>query len=204
MSAPSPRGRAGRLPQTLPSPLPGLPPVLGIAAWSGAGKTTLLKQVLPLLRARGLRVGLVKHAHHSFDVDVPGKDSWELRKAGATPVLVASRHRWALMTETPEGEEPRLPELLALLAPLGLDLVLVEGFKHEPFPKIELHRPELGQPLLHPGDPNVLALALGGEPAADVSLPVLDPGRPEDVADFILEYAQAVARAARGSRDEEE
>ncbi|MFL6712642.1 MAG: molybdopterin-guanine dinucleotide biosynthesis protein B, partial [Sulfurifustis sp.] len=113
------------------------PPILGIAAYSGTGKTTLLRKILPQLRGRGLRVAVVKHAHHSFDTDVPGKDSYELRKAGAVQMLVASRHRWALITETGDANEPRLDELLGQLDQSNLDLILVEGFKAEAFPKIE-------------------------------------------------------------------
>ncbi|HKQ31460.1 MAG TPA: molybdopterin-guanine dinucleotide biosynthesis protein B, partial [Burkholderiales bacterium] len=134
-------------------------PLLGIAAYSGTGKTTLLRQLLPLLRAHGLRVAIVKHAHHSFDTDIPGKDSYELRKAGATQMLVASRHRWALVAETGDDAEPNLEKLLSRLDHTNLDLVLVEGFKSERFRKIELHRPSLGNPLLHPLDQSIIAIA---------------------------------------------
>jgi molybdopterin-guanine dinucleotide biosynthesis adapter protein len=162
-------------------------PVLGIAAYSGTGKTTLLRKVLPLLRARGLRVAMVKHAHHSFDTDVPGKDSYELRKAGATQMLVASRHRWALVTETGDAAEPRLEELLRRLDHSSLDLILVEGFKAESFPKIELHRPILGNPLLCTLDPSIVAIATDAPLSAALRIPVLDLNRPEHVVGFILE-----------------
>lgn len=167
-------------------------PVLGIAAYSGTGKTTLLRKMLPLLRAQSLRVAMIKHAHHSFDTDVPGKDSYELRKAGATQMLVASRHRWALVTETGDAAEPRLEELLARLDHASLDLILVEGFKAEAFPKIELHRPSLGHPLLCTLDSSIIAVAADAPLAIAVRVPVLDLNRPEHVVEFIL---QTIARA---------
>lgn len=139
--------------------------VIGLAGWSGAGKTTLLRRLIPVLRARGLRVSTLKHAHHSFDIDRAGKDSWEHRQAGAEEVLVASAVRWALMHELRGEAEPGLPMLLARMR--AVDLVLVEGFKRESHPKIEVHRAANGKPLLHPGDPSIIALA------ADVILPTL-------------------------------
>jgi molybdopterin-guanine dinucleotide biosynthesis protein B len=161
-------------------------PLLGIAAWSGTGKTTLLRQILPRLRRRGLRVGMIKHAHHSFDIDVPGKDSYELRKAGAAQMLVASRHRWALVTERDSGDEPRLDEVLRHLDQDALDLVLVEGFKHEPLPKIELHRPSLGHPLLCLHDRTIVAIATDEPLSVDPGIPVLDINDPDGVCEFIL------------------
>jgi molybdopterin-guanine dinucleotide biosynthesis protein B len=136
--------------------------VIGLAGWSGAGKTTLLRRLIPTLTARGLRVSTLKHAHHSFDIDQPGKDSWEHRQAGATEVLVASAVRWALMHELRDEAEPGLPALLAQMQPV--DLVLVEGFKRERHPKIEVYRRVNAKPLLHPGDPSIIAIA------ADVAL----------------------------------
>lgn len=176
-------------------------PVLGIAAYSGTGKTTLLRKVLPLLRARGLRVGMVKHAHHSFDIDVPGKDSYELRKAGAVQMLVASRHRWALVTEMGDVGEPALVQLLERLDQSDLDLILVEGFKAEAFPKIELHRPSLGHPLLYPLDRSIIALASDAplEVARDVAL--LDLNRPERIAGFILHWIGRGAARPAGSTE---
>ena len=135
------------------------PPILGFAAWSGTGKTTLLKKLIPMLRSRGLRLGIVKHAHHAFDVDQPGKDSYELRHAGAERVLVGSRRRWALMVESEQDEEPTLQQLLAQMPGDSLDLILVEGFKHERFDKIEIHRASRGAPLLHPDDDSIIAVA---------------------------------------------
>ncbi|MCP1365461.1 molybdopterin-guanine dinucleotide biosynthesis protein B, partial [Halomonas sp. BBD48] len=134
-------------------------PLLGIAAWSGTGKTTLLERLLPILAQRGLRVAVIKHAHHSFDIDQPGKDSYRLRGAGASPILVASRERFALMMETPDRQEPELPMLIDQVRPQRPDMVLVEGFKEWPLPKLELHRPALGKPLLIHDDPWIHAVA---------------------------------------------
>jgi molybdopterin-guanine dinucleotide biosynthesis protein B len=178
-------------------------PVLGIAAYSGTGKTTLLRKVLPLLRAPGLRVGVVKHAHHSFDIDVPGKDSYELRKAGAVQMLVASRHRWALVTEMGDVGEPPLAQLLGRLDQACLDLILVEGFKAEAFPKIELHRPSLGHPLLYPLDRSIVALATDAPHQPARELVLLDLNQPHEVAQFILRWIGRAgaerADAARGA-----
>lgn len=123
-------------------------PLLGIAAWSGTGKTTLLEALLPRLGEHGLRVAVIKHAHHSFDIDQPGKDSHRLREAGAMPMLVASRSRFALMMETPHRDEADLTMLIDQVRPLEPDLVLIEGFKAWPLPKLELYRPALDKPLL--------------------------------------------------------
>jgi molybdopterin-guanine dinucleotide biosynthesis protein B len=164
-------------------------PLVGFAAYSGTGKTTLLLQLLPLLKARGLRVAMVKHAHHSFEVDQPGKDSMRLRQAGADQMLIASSKRVALIKEYPKGQpEPRLPELLAMLAPDDIDLVLVEGFKREPIPKIELHRAELGQPYLYPQDPHIIALASDADAAPEdaAGIPHLPLQEPARIAKFIL------------------
>lgn len=139
--------------------------VMGLAGWSGAGKTTLLRRLIPLLSKRGLAVSTLKHAHHSFDIDQPGKDSWEHRQAGAKEVLVASSARWALMHELRADAEPILSELLAHMS--SVDLVLVEGFKRERHPKIEIHRTVNAKPLLYPDDPSIIAIA------SDTALPGL-------------------------------
>ncbi len=166
-------------------------PILGFAALSGTGKTTLLRELLPALKHQGLRVAVVKHAHHSFDVDQPGKDSYELRKAGAAKMLVASRMRWALMAETNLPERPRLDDLLAQLHQDDLDLILVEGFKAEQFPKIELHRPSLGHPLLFPEDDAIIAIASDAPLGIETRLPILDINRLEALAGFILQQVAA-------------
>jgi molybdopterin-guanine dinucleotide biosynthesis protein B len=146
--------------------------VIGLAGWSGAGKTTLLSRLIPYLRAQGMRVSVIKHAHHAFDVDVPGKDSWVHRQSGAEEVLVASGVRWALMHELRGAPEPALPELLAKLAPV--DLVVVEGFKSEPHRKIEVHRQANGKALLFPGDPAIAGIASDVEIATELPVAHLD------------------------------
>ncbi len=167
-------------------------PLLGFAAFSGTGKTTLLRQLIPLLKDQGLKIGLIKHAHHRFDIDIPGKDSYELRKAGADQVLVASQQRWAMITETPEQKgDPALADMLAHLDQSGLDLILVEGFKHVAFPKLELHRPALGYPLLFPDDPDILAVATDATLQQETTLPILDLNQPEAIADFIQQHILA-------------
>jgi molybdopterin-guanine dinucleotide biosynthesis protein B len=173
-------------------------PLVGLAAFSGTGKTTLLRRLLPLLAAQGLRVGVVKHAHHDFDTDIPGKDSYELRRAGATQMLVASRRRWALVTELAGEREPRLDALLAQLDSNALDLILVEGFKAEHFPKIELHRPQLGHPLLCLADRSIIAVATDAPLAVEPGVPVLDLNRPEEIAAFIL-HTLAARHAVRSA-----
>lgn len=143
--------------------------VIGLAGWSGAGKTTLLKRIIPHLLKEGIRVSVIKHAHHEFDVDVPGKDSWEHRQAGASEVLVSSSRRWALMQELRGAAEPRLQELLAKMAPV--DLVLVEGFKREPHRKIEVHRAANDKPWLFPDDPGIAGIVTDAK--VETRLPVV-------------------------------
>jgi molybdopterin-guanine dinucleotide biosynthesis protein B len=172
-------------------------PMVGFCAWSGTGKTTLLAKLLPMLKTKGLRVGVVKHAHHSFDIDHPGKDSYVLREAGASQMLIASRKRMAHITEFEHGnEEPSLADALAGLDMGTLDLVLVEGFKHEHFRKIELHRPALNKPLLFPDDPDVIAVA-SDAPIAESSngLPKLDLNNPDRIVQFILDAVIGAAPA---------
>lgn len=163
-------------------------PVLGFAAYSGTGKTTLLTRLIPLLRERGTRIAMIKHAHHNFDIDQPGKDSYELRKAGAEQMLITSSRRWALMVERETPADPVLAEMIARLDHSDVDLVLVEGFKHEAFPKIELHRPGLGKPLLFPEDPDILAVASDVPERIATELPVLDLNDPTAIAAFIDQH----------------
>ncbi|MCC6714286.1 MAG: molybdopterin-guanine dinucleotide biosynthesis protein B [Gammaproteobacteria bacterium] len=176
-------------------------PMIGFAAWSGTGKTTLLRALLPRLRRHGLRVGVVKHAHHDFDIDIPGKDSYELRRAGATHVLVGSRRRWALIVETDLQEDPSLAEMLAHLGGQALDLILIEGLKREAIPKIELHRPALGMPTLFPDDPHIVAVAADRPIATPPSVALLDLNDPDEVAAFILRYLGLADNVGRETVD---
>ena len=162
------------------------PPILGFAAWSGTGKTTLLVQLIPLLRERGIRIAVIKHAHHSFDVDQPGKDSHALRKAGAEQMLIASTQRFALMMEQPEPREPDLWALIGRLDASRTDLILVEGFKAEAFPKLELFRPSLGKPARYPRDPDIIAVATDEPASLQTDLPVLPLNDVTGIRDFIL------------------
>jgi molybdopterin-guanine dinucleotide biosynthesis adapter protein len=171
--------------------------IIGLAGWSGAGKTTLLTRLIPHFNAQGLRVSVIKHAHHQFDVDVPGKDSWRHREAGAAEVLVSSEKRWALMHELRGAAEPRLPELLAKLSPV--DLVVVEGFKREPHRKIEVHRAANGKPLLFPDDPGIVGIAT--DAAVETRLPTVHLDDIPAVAALLLRSAmppdEAMAKSAR-------
>ncbi|WP_052210238.1 molybdopterin-guanine dinucleotide biosynthesis protein MobB [Dickeya fangzhongdai] len=165
-------------------------PLLGIAAWSGTGKTTLLKQLIPLLSASGLRVGLIKHTHHNMEIDKPGKDSYELRKAGAIQTLAASSRRWALITETPEEREPDLMYLASRMDSSHLDLILVEGFKHEPVAKILLYRNGTGH---LPDELEIDAHTLAVASDIPLLLPVLqlDLNAPHDIAKFIISWLES-------------
>ena len=164
--------------------------VFGIAGWSGSGKTTLLKELIPTLTARGLSVSTMKHAHHSFDIDVPGKDSYEHRAAGAREVMISSANRWALMHELKGVAEPPLSELVAHLSPV--DLLLVEGFKWEAHPKLEIHRPSVGKPLLQPDDPHIVAVA-SDTPLDGLNVPLLDISDIGGIADFIVRQCRLPA-----------
>ena len=161
--------------------------VIGFAGYSGTGKTTLLKQIIPLLKHKGLRVGLIKKSHHNFEIDHPGKDSYELRMAGASPVMLSSSHRRAMITEHMDFRERGLAEELTCFDRSQVDIILVEGFKHERFPKIELHRPSLGKPLLFPADPSIIAIATDGALPITPDIPQFDINSPEPIANFILE-----------------
>ena len=167
---------------------PGIP-IVGFSAWSGTGKTTLLTQVIPQLKAKGLKVAVIKHAHHHFDLDRPGKDSYELRKSGADHTIICTTRRMAAITEfaSPE-EEPSLEQIVEGLDTDRFDILLVEGYKHLAFfAKIELHRAALGKPYLYPQDPTIVALACDQEPVEAPAIPVLDINNPSAIADFIYD-----------------
>ena len=156
----------------------------GFAGWSGSGKTTLIEKLMPLFVQRGLRVSLIKHAHHSFDVDVPGKDSYRHRRAGATEVLVTSSRRWVLMHELRGAQEPSFEEQIKHLSPC--DLLLAEGYKYAPIPKLEVWRAETGEGLLHPNDPHIVAIAT--DTRLETRLPQLDLNDRQGIAAFIVAH----------------
>ncbi len=158
--------------------------IFGFAGYSGSGKTTLIEKLIPLFVAQNLKVSLIKHAHHTFDVDQPGKDSFRHRHAGCTEVLVTSSRRWALMHELRGTPEPGLTEQIERLSPC--DLLLVEGFKHERIPKLEVYRSEVGESLLHPHDSNIVAVA--SDASVDTKLPQFDLNAPPIIADFIMKH----------------
>jgi molybdopterin-guanine dinucleotide biosynthesis protein MobB len=166
--------------------------IIGLAGWSGSGKTTLIKKALPCLIARGISVSTLKHAHHGFDLDQPGKDSFFHRAAGATEVIISSAKRWAILHELREEPEWDLPALLGKMSPV--DLVLVEGFKRDRFPKLEIHRAENGKPLLHPEDPHIVAVA-SDSPLPAASIPVVDLNDIDAIADLLLRHAVPIAAA---------
>jgi molybdopterin-guanine dinucleotide biosynthesis adapter protein len=161
--------------------------IIGLAGWSGSGKTTLVIRVIPVLARRGLKVATVKHAHHQFDIDQPGKDSWLHRQAGASEVAIVSSRRWALIHELDEAPEPRLADILQKLSPV--DLVIVEGFKRHAHPKLEVYRAAVGKPLLHPDDDCIVAVATDG-PLPQAAVPVVMLDDVEGIANVL----QAEAR----------
>ena len=167
--------------------------IIGLAGWSGSGKTTLITKVLPVLIGRGHKVSTLKHAHHGFDLDKPGKDSFMHRAAGASEVIISSAKRWAVLHELRDEDEWNMPELLQKISPV--DLVLVEGYKRESFPKIEVYRAENGKPLLHGEDGYIVAIA-SNTPLPDVKLPVIDLNDIEAVADALLECAVPIERVS--------
>jgi molybdopterin-guanine dinucleotide biosynthesis adapter protein len=170
--------------------------IIGLAGWSGSGKTTLITKLIPLLVARRLRVSTLKHAHHGFDLDQPGKDSFFHRAAGATEVIISSARRWAILHELREDPEWDLAALIKKISPV--DLVLVEGFKRDKFPKLEIHRIANGKPLLHTEDPHIVAVASDSAvPAARV--PVVDLNDIELIADLLLKHAVPVEVAAENA-----
>ena len=161
--------------------------IIGLAGWSGSGKTTLLTKVIPCIVARGLRVSTLKHAHHDFDIDRPGKDSHSHRVAGATEVLIGSERRWALVHELRGAVEPPLSSLLQKLSPV--DLVLIEGYKREPHPKLEVYRAANGKPLLHPNDASIVAIASDGPLPPAREIPSVDLDDVERIADILIRHA---------------
>jgi molybdopterin-guanine dinucleotide biosynthesis protein B len=165
--------------------------IIGLAGWSGSGKTTLVTAVIPVLVKRGLRVATVKHAHHEFDTDQPGKDSWLHRHAGASEVAIVSSRRWAIVHELGAEPETPLAELLAKLSPV--DLVIVEGFKRHSHPKLEVYRAAVGKPLLHPDDDCIVAVATDG-PLAEAQVPVLMLDDIDGVANVLLAEALPLDR----------
>ena len=158
--------------------------IFGFAGWSGSGKTTLIINLIPELVGRGLSVSTMKHAHHNFDIDQPGKDSYEHRQAGASEVMISASNRWALMHEVRENNEPGIDELIARMTPV--DFLLVEGFKWHPHPKMEVHRPVVGKPLLQINDPAIIAVA-SDEKLNDLSVPIFNLNDIVGIADFIIE-----------------
>jgi molybdopterin-guanine dinucleotide biosynthesis protein MobB len=175
---------------------PKLPPLLGFVAYSGTGKTTLLCKLIPLLRQQGLRIGVIKHAHHDFDIDYPKKDSYEIRKSGAERVLITSHQRTAIIIEHPDmGDKPSLTDALATIPSEGLDLLLIEGFKQVAYPKIELHREALNKPYLYPEDNNIIAIAcdynlknrLKKQDMNMQAIQQFDLNHPQQLVDFIIE-----------------
>ena len=168
--------------------------VIGLAGWSGSGKTTLITKVIPVLVGRGLKVATIKHAHHEFDIDRPGKDSWQHREAGASEVVVASSRRWALVHELRNEAEPSLAELLAKLSPA--DLVIIEGFKRHAHPKLEIYRAAVGKPLIYPQDDCIVAIA-SDQPLPQAQLPVLVLDDVAGIANVLL--AEALPRDKIGA-----
>lgn len=163
--------------------------IIGLAGWSGSGKTTLITKLIPCLRARGLRVSTLKHAHHGFDLDKPGKDSFVHRESGATEVIISSAKRWAILHELRGEEEWNMVDLVAKMSPV--DLVLVEGFKRDAFPKLEVHRTANGKPLLYPDDSHIVAVACD-TPLSDVKIPLVDLNEIDAIADLLLKQAVPV------------
>ena len=161
-------------------------PVIGLCAYSGSGKTTLLEKLLPIFNSHSLEVAVIKHAHHSFDIDHPEKDSYKIRKAGAQQMLISSQNRWALIHEHANGQhELHLEDALEKIDAESIDFVIVEGFKKAAIPKIEIYRPALGKPLISSKDQHVIAIATDGEDVVDTKLPLLDLNQPFVIAAYI-------------------
>jgi len=166
--------------------------IIGLAGWSGSGKTTLIKKLIPCLIARGLKVSTLKHAHHGFDLDQPGKDSFFHRAAGATEVIISSAKRFAILHELRDEPEWDLPDLVSKMSPV--DLVLVEGYKRDAFPKLEVHRVANGKPLIHPEDPHIVAIA-ADVPVPLAKVPVVDLNDIDGITDVLLTYAVPIGEA---------
>lgn len=163
-------------------------PMIGFSAYSGTGKTTLIKQIIPLLKSKGLKIAVIKHAHHHFDLDQPGKDSYELRKSGADHTIICTTTRMAAISEfASPDDEPSLQEIVDTIDARKFDILLVEGYKDLAFAKIELHRAELGKPYLYPDDSTIIALACDSAPSETLSIPVLDINSPQQIAEFIYD-----------------
>ena len=162
--------------------------VIGFAAYSGAGKTTLIKKVVKILKELSYKVSVIKHAHHNFDTDLPGKDSYEIRASGAENMLVSSSKRWALIHENNNNSELKLTDLLNILKNIDSDIILVEGFKSENFPKIELYRKETGKELLCRSDKNIVAIATDSNINTGKNIKILDINNPTQIVDYIIEY----------------
>jgi molybdopterin-guanine dinucleotide biosynthesis protein B len=171
--------------------------IIGLAGWSGSGKTTLITRLIPRLIARGVKVSTLKHAHHGFDLDQPGKDSFFHRAAGATEVIISSARRWAILHELREEPEWDLRVLVTKMSPV--DLVLVEGFKRDAFPKLEIYRAENGKPLIHPEDPHIVAIASDVE-LPQARIPVVDLNDIEAIADLLLKSAIPISAAPATAR----
>ena len=170
--------------------------VIGVTGWSGSGKTTLMVSLLPELIGRGVRVSTMKHTHHNFEIDRPGKDSFRHREAGANEVLLGSSKRWVLLHEVRDGSEVEIEDLIKRMTPV--DLLLIEGFKSEKHAKIEVHRPALGSPLLCHDDPTIVAVA-SDQALADVTVPVLDLDNVAGIADFIIDHCGMETKVANGA-----
>ena len=163
------------------------PPLLGFCAYSGTGKTTLLTRLIPILRAKNLRIGIIKHAHHHFEIDHPGKDSYELRKSGAQEVLVSSKTRWVVIHENYEEKECNLNELIEKINPDNVDIIIVEGFKNEKFPKIEIYRKGISKTKLHERDNNIIAVATDKPSIIDTKINILNLNNPDQISEFIID-----------------
>jgi molybdopterin-guanine dinucleotide biosynthesis adapter protein len=172
--------------------------IIGLAGWSGSGKTTLVTNVIPVLVKRGLKIATVKHAHHEFDTDQPGKDSWMHRQAGASEVAIVSSRRWAIVHELGDEPEPPLGDVLAKLSPV--DLVIVEGFKRHPHPKLEVYRAVVGKPLLHPDDDCIVAIATDA-PLPEAQVPILMLGDVESIATMLQAEALPLDRIGPARSD---